>query len=103
MGDLDRHLFDLAKPREWQYGEDLTTNQSDVSRVEEVIREKLFERLNKELPYSITQENIGWTNLSDGALRIDQRLIVDSQSQACVELLFRVFLICAQIQCHGLF
>lgn len=52
--------------------------------VHEVIREKIFRRLNRELPYQVYQENEGWTELTNGHLRIDQNLIVLKRSQRAI-------------------
>jgi len=57
-----------------------------MQRVQETIREKVFKRLNQEIPYLVKQENIGWTELPNGGIRIDQRLIVPKSSQRVVLL-----------------
>lgn len=36
----------------------MKSDQSDLDLVTEIIREKLFRRFNKELPYSFEQENV---------------------------------------------
>ena len=33
------------------------------------------------MPYAVTQENVGWTTLADGTLRIHQTLLVERESQ----------------------
>ena len=60
----------------WMFSPEISTPMSQLQIVEEIIREKIFRHLNQELPFSVTQENIGWTELQDGKLRIDQALIV---------------------------
>jgi len=44
--------------------------------VEEIIREKIFKRTNKEVPYQTRQENVGFTPCKNGDLRIDQVVYV---------------------------
>ena len=40
------------------YHSSMKSDQSDLDLVTEIIREKLFRRFNKELPYSFEQENV---------------------------------------------
>lgn len=40
------------------YHSSMKSDQSDLDLVTEIIREKLFRRYNKELPYSFEQENM---------------------------------------------
>lgn len=40
------------------YHSSVTSDRSDLDLVTEIIREKLFRRFNKELPYSFEQENM---------------------------------------------
>lgn len=40
------------------YHSSMVSDQSDLDLVTEIIREKLFRRFNKELPYAIEQENV---------------------------------------------
>lgn len=82
----------------------MKSDQSDLDLVTEIIREKLFRRFNKELPYMIEQENVyvgevllalcscdaytaltscpltnelsGWTKFKDNSVRIDQDIFV---------------------------
>jgi len=71
-----------------------TTDLSPLERATEIIREKLYRRLNRELPYNIVQETRGWTDLPDGTLRIDQTIFVQRQSQVVsivVCLFFDIF------------
>jgi GTP-binding protein Era len=54
---------------------------ADLKRVEEVIRIEFFKRLHQYIPYMLKQENVGWTELKDGTLRIDQNVYVERDSQ----------------------
>ncbi len=76
----DFFLF-KSRPGHWEYPEDQKTDLSDLDRVCELIREKIFRETHQELPYSITQENLAWTDLPDGSLRIDQIVFVKKISQ----------------------
>jgi hypothetical protein len=49
---------------------------ADLQIVEEIIREKIFKRTNKEIPYQTRQENVGFTPCKNGDLRIDQVVYV---------------------------
>ncbi|KAF9363798.1 Era Like 12S Mitochondrial RRNA Chaperone 1 [Mortierella sp. NVP85] len=75
LKELRQHLLSLAQPGPWLYPAHQKTDQSDLSRVEDLIRSELYELLK--VPYGVKQKNVGWTELEDGVLRIDQDLIVD--------------------------
>ena len=88
--DILNHLYQLATPESSSsaillHGDDLTT-MSTAERVEEVIREKLYRCLHKELPHSIQQSNRMFKSFkraddeSKRILRIDQDLIVQTKS-----------------------
>jgi len=53
----------------------------DLKRVEEMIRIQFFKRLHQYIPYMLKQENVGWTEMKDGTLRIDQNVYVERDSQ----------------------
>ncbi|KAG0335387.1 Era Like 12S Mitochondrial RRNA Chaperone 1 [Podila humilis] len=75
--ELRSHLLTLAKPGRgpWIYPASQKSDQSDLARVEDLIRSELYGLLK--LPYNIVQKNVGWTELEDNVLRIDQNLMVD--------------------------
>jgi len=81
LDPLLEYLFSKSIPGNWEFTRESVTDQSKVALVEEVIREKIFRLSNQEIPYVTEQENIGWTTLADGTLRIDQYLIVPKASQ----------------------
>jgi GTPase Era involved in 16S rRNA processing len=63
LDGLKRFLLGKAVPRPWEYHSDVLAGQSRLATAEEVIREKLFQRFNKELPYEVRQSNRSWTTL----------------------------------------
>jgi len=77
---LQTYLLARAIERPWMYSKEVKTDQSDLKRAAEIIREKIFRRTNQEVPYNTKQENIGWTICPNGDLRIDQNIIVTKES-----------------------
>ncbi|KAG0295155.1 Era Like 12S Mitochondrial RRNA Chaperone 1 [Linnemannia gamsii] len=73
--ELRSHLMSLTHPGPWLYPANQKSDQSDLNRVEDLIRSELFGLLK--VPYHIKQVNVGWTELEDNVLRIDQNLLVD--------------------------
>lgn len=49
-----------------------------MERVEEAIRESIYNRLNQELPHTVKQENIGWYQTRNNEIIINQNLYVRS-------------------------
>ena len=77
----DPALADRCSVRQWPHDEGVLSDLPLLDHAEELIREKLFVRLQQELPYQIVQRTLGWTELADGSLRIDHELRVPRKSQ----------------------
>jgi GTP-binding protein Era len=84
LDGLKRFLLGKALPRPWEYHADILAGQSRLATAEEVIREKLFQRFNKELPYEVRQSNRSWSTLPNGDIVVEQLLLVSKMSQKAV-------------------
>lgn len=82
--ELADHLFASAQPGQWEFPASSRTDQSSSELVEEIVREKIFERVHQEIPYRVHIRTTGWTELSDGSLRIDLTLQVDTKQQKLI-------------------
>jgi GTPase len=71
----------------WLFPEDQLSDLSQRAMTAEITREKLFEQLHQELPYSLTVETENWAAGADGAeVRIDQTIYVQRESQKAIVL-----------------
>jgi GTPase len=71
----------------WLFPEDQLSDLSQRAMAAEITREKLFDQLQQELPYSLTVETENWTASADGAeVRIDQTIYVQRPSQKAIVL-----------------
>lgn len=52
----------------------------------EITREKIYDRLHQELPYSTTVETTSWQERRDGSVRIEQTIYVERESQRSIVL-----------------
>eukprot|EP00736_Rhodelphis_marinus_P007951 Rmarinus@m.11482 len=78
--ELRESLYNIAYHRPWSFGPRMKVHQSKMEEVKEVIREKLFDVLHQEVPYTVSQQNVGWSVLDDGTLQINQDIYVDRLS-----------------------
>eukprot|EP01126_Amoeba_proteus_P062435 TRINITY_DN848_c0_g1_i6.p1 TRINITY_DN848_c0_g1~~TRINITY_DN848_c0_g1_i6.p1 ORF type:complete len:260 (-),score=58.11 TRINITY_DN848_c0_g1_i6:204-983(-) len=78
---LENQLLNNARSREWIFSSDTTTDLSQLQLCEEIVREKLFQKLNMEIPYMVKLETVGWTEKKDGTLRVDIVIYVPKASQ----------------------
>jgi GTPase len=87
MEDLKNWLLLHAKPGEWAVPEGVRHVQSPLQVATEIIRANIFRCCKDELPYLISQRNVGWTELPNGDLRIDQELVAPPRrsTQAIVQ------------------
>jgi GTP-binding protein Era len=70
----------------WLYPEDQISVAPLRHLAAEITREKLYLRLHQELPYQSTVETEVWKELKDGAVRIEQTIYVERESQRKIVL-----------------
>lgn len=77
LDELKNYLISKAAPGDLPYPTDWTTDQSLLEQTEEVIREKIFQRTNSDVPYRVWQENLAWySSKKDGGYIIHQNILV---------------------------
>ncbi len=70
----------------WLYPEDQISDAPLRQLAAEITREKLYLRLHQELPYQSTVETDVWKELKGGAVRIEQTIYVERESQRKIVL-----------------
>ena len=70
----------------WLYPEDQISDAPARQLAAEITREKLYLRLHQELPYQSTVETEVWKELKEGAVRIEQTIYVERESQRKIVL-----------------
>nr|WP_288900598.1 GTPase Era [uncultured Sneathiella sp.] len=76
VADLRAALATEMPEGPWLYPEDQLALAPMRQLAAEVTREKLFMRLNQELPYSLTVETESWEERKDGSVKIQQVVYV---------------------------
>ncbi|MDF2781012.1 MAG: GTPase Era [Geminicoccaceae bacterium] len=85
--DLLQALLDVLPEGPWLFPEDQLSDLSQRAMAAEITREKLFEQLHQELPYSLTVETENWAASADGReIRIDQTIYVQRATQKAIVL-----------------
>jgi GTPase len=86
VGDLKHFFAARMPPGPWLYPEDQISDAPLRQLAAEITREKLYLRLHQELPYQSTVETEVWKELKDGAVRIEQTIYVERESQRKIVL-----------------
>ena len=86
VDDLVTFCAERMAPGPWLYPEDQISDMPARLLAAEVTREKLYLQLQQELPYAATVETENWTNQDDGAIRIEQVIFVERDSQKAIVL-----------------
>lgn len=86
VADLKSWLATHVAPGPWHYPPDEMSDVPLRSLAAEITREKLYLRLHEELPYQSTVETEQWKELKDGAVRIEQTIYVERESQRKIVL-----------------
>ena len=81
VDDLVDHLEEGLRPGPWLYPEDQLTDVPMRVMAAEITREQAFLQLHQELPYALTVETETWEEREDGAVRIDQTILIQRESQ----------------------
>lgn len=63
------------------YPEDLLTDQAERTIVSEIIREKIIEQTEEEIPHSVAVEIAHWEEGDDGIVRIHANIYVEREGQ----------------------
>ncbi|XP_024635801.2 GTP-binding protein ERG [Medicago truncatula] len=79
--DLTQFLMEQAVGRPWE--EDPFTMTEEVMKMIslEVVCERLLDHVHQEIPYDIEHSLIGWKELRDGSLRIEQHFLTNKLGQ----------------------
>jgi GTP-binding protein Era len=72
----------LSRATPWEYAPDAKTDRSPEMVALEVTREKLYQRVNKELPYRCAVKHVDWKFLRDGSVRVEQEILVRPSTDA---------------------
>src|SRR4029079_7830520 len=86
VDDVKRYLAEQMPSGPWLYPPDQMSDAPLRQLAAEITREKLFQRLHQELPYQSTVETDSWKDLRDGAVRIEQTIYVERDSQKKIVL-----------------
>ena len=86
VADMKRSFAERVPSGPWLYPADQMSDAPLRQLAAEITREKLFERLHQELPYHSTVETEQWKDLRGGAVRIEQTVYVERESQRKIVL-----------------
>jgi GTP-binding protein Era len=86
VADLKTFLAARVPEGPWLYPEDQISDAPMRQLAAEITREKLYLRLHQELPYRSTVETEVWKEQRDGAVRIEQTIYVERESQRKIVL-----------------
>jgi GTPase len=86
VGEVKRWLAANVPLGPWHYPEDQISDAPLRALAAEITREKIYLRLHQELPYRSTVETEAWSELKDGAVRIEQTIYVERESQRKIVL-----------------
>lgn len=83
---LKDYLLKQAKEEEWLFKDDELTDAPLKFLASEITREKLFLKLNQELPYSVDVETESWQEFDNGDVKIQQVIYVLKENQKSIIL-----------------
>ena len=86
VADLKRYLAEKMPLGPWHYPEDEISDAPLRMLASELTREKIYQYLHEELPYSTTVETTDWKAFKNGSVRIEQTIYVERDSQKAIVL-----------------
>ncbi len=86
VSDLINHLKLRMPVGPWLFPEDQISDMPMRLLAAEITREKIFQKLYQELPYSAAVETEMWEEKEDGSIRIEQTIYVERETQRSIIL-----------------
>ena len=86
VADLKSFLAGRMPLGPWHYPEDEISDAPLRMLAAEITREKIYQYLHEELPYSTTVETTDWKTFKNGSVRIEQTIFVERDSQKSIVL-----------------
>jgi len=86
VADLKSFLAGRMPLGPWHYPEDEISDAPLRMLAAEITREKIYQYLHEELPYSTTVETTDWRTFKNGSVRIEQTIFVERDSQKSIVL-----------------
>ena len=86
VDDLKGRLAALMPESPWLYPADQTADLPVRMLAAEITREKIYLRVHQELPYAAAVETTAFVEAKDGAVRIEQTIYVERESQRPIVL-----------------
>lgn len=86
MGDLMAWLAAHVPEGPWAYPADQAADMPLRLLAAEITRERIYDRLHEELPYSTTVVTEQWQAQADGSVRLEQTIFVERESQRPIVL-----------------
>lgn len=84
--DLSAFAAENLPQQEWIYPPDQITDMPMRLVAAEITREKIFDQLHQEIPYSVFVETEEWENFDNGSVKISQVVHVQKDSQKGIVL-----------------
>lgn len=84
--DLVRYLAVQVPHGPWAYPEDQASDIPLRLLAAEITRERIYDRLHQELPYSTTVVTEQWADQKDGSARVEQTIFVERDGQKAIVL-----------------
>ncbi|MEW6419369.1 MAG: GTPase Era [Nitrospirota bacterium] len=78
---LIKRICGYLPPGPAYYPDDLVTDQLERFMVSEIIREKVMDMTEEEIPYSVAVEVAGWEEREDGLISISSNIYVEREGQ----------------------
>jgi GTP-binding protein Era len=86
VAELKNYLAARVPVGPWHYPADDLTDVPLRTLAAEITREKIYNRVHDELPYSSTVETTSWQERKDGSVRIEQTVFVARDGQKAIML-----------------
>lgn len=84
--DLADFLAEKLPEGPWMFPEDQITDMPMRLMAAEITREKIYDQIHQEIPYSVFVATESWENFDDGSVKISQVIFVQKESQKGIVL-----------------
>ena len=80
MEELQEYILSQARRMDWEVHPEIKSNQSEIDRVQEIMKQAIYRNYFYEVPYQVGVDWTGWVPKTNGELLVDYKLHVPRNS-----------------------
>lgn len=86
LEELKFYLASEASNRNWTYHPSVSTTQCEIEKMEEIVKQNIYKRVYKEVPYGLAVVLTSWVPMSSGEIKMEFKIECKNDNQRMIIL-----------------